>query len=273
MSDQANPRPSSRRRSNLGRAFSFRYPNHRWVIVIATLTGALALGLALASGDPLTTALGRGFNGGAAAFVAWVLARELDPPRQWTGLLAAGLGGLASVLIGPLPILAGGFLILPLRLVNHAAGFRSNPGDSLAVALSGLLVMLLTSEWLLGAATALALALDGVLDSKQQGRQWAWAAVTALGTLLYLFVLGWPALSTPSAPEFGIAGLAILFSLLRLARRRDQGPDDRGRPVIFRRVALGVALACMIALASLFTGENGLSSYAVLWAALLGAGF
>jgi hypothetical protein len=268
------PKPNLWRRaarSGLGREFSFRYPAHRVVSAIALAMGLLAGLLGIAAGGGLASAFGSGLNAGAAAFVAWALARELDPPRQWSGWLAALLVACAAITWGPLALAGPLLMLLLLRLVNRAAGLRFVRADRLALLLATILALLASGNGWLGIAAALAFLLDAAFIDHAENL--AFAGLTTTAGLISWWRTGWPAFQLPEEPALILTGLTVaMFSIwwLRLPHR-DLGPDDRGGDFDRRRLLAALWLALAITLLAAFSRPEGWLEFAVLWAPLLAA--
>jgi hypothetical protein len=271
MDSSKNSRFRRAARSGLGREFSFRYPAHRVVSTITLALGLLAGLLSLAVGVGLTSALGGALNAGAAAFVAWALARELDPPRQWSGWLAALLAGLAAIIWGPLALAGPALLLLLLRLVNRAAGVRILRADRAALLLATILALLVSANGWLGIAAALAFLLDAAFSDRAENV--AFAGLAGLAGLITWWRTNWPLFALPEPPVWLLAGLALVLFLLWLWRlpRRDVGPDDRGSDFDHRRLRAALLLALAVALLAAFSSPDGWQDFTPLWAALLAA--
>jgi len=258
-------------RSGLSREFSFRFPTHR-VISAITLALAMLAGLAtLLAGEGLGAAFVSGLNAGAAAFVAWVLARELDPPRQWTAWLGALLAGLAALARGPLPLASSMLFILLLRIVNRSAGVRFVRADRAALLLATILALLVSANGWLGIAAALAFLLDAAFSDRTENL--TFAGLAGLAGLITWWRAGWPLFTLPEPPVLLLAGVALVLALLWLWRlpRRDVGSDDRGGEFNRRRLRAALLLALAVTLLAAFSRPGGWLDFAALWAALLAA--
>jgi hypothetical protein len=271
MDTSKNSRLRRAAHSGLGRAFSFRYPAHRVVSAFALGLGLLAGLLSLTDGSGLASALGGGLNAGAAAFVAWALARELDPPRQWSGWLAALLAGLAAIIWGPLALAGPALMLLLLRLVNRAAGVRILRADRAALLLATILALLVSANGWLGIAAALAFLLDAAFSDRTENL--TFAGLAGLAGLITWWRAGWPLFTLPEPPVLLLAGVALVLALLWLWRlpRRDVGSDDRGGEFNRRRLRAALLLALAVTLLAAFSRPGGWLDFAALWAALLAA--
>lgn len=256
-------------RSGLSREFAFKYPSHRVIAGLTLATGSLAGLLTLLAGDSFLAAVLSGLNTGAVAFVAWVLARELDPPRPWTAWLAALLAAAAAMAYGPLPLLASALFIFLLRIVNRAAGRRIVRVDRWVVLAATIVVLLFTGNGWLGLAAALAFLLDAAFTDRAENLSFAALAFSA--GLIAWWQTAWPAVQLPDQPQSMIVALTLSLALIWLWRlpRRDLGPDDRGGDFDHRRLVATLALALVTCLLAACTSPDGWLGFVPLWAALL----
>ncbi|MCJ7725459.1 MAG: hypothetical protein MUP76_03615, partial [Acidimicrobiia bacterium] len=79
------------RNSGIGRPIDPRYPSNRFILIVAPLAGLAWRVWKLASEGDWSPAVGRALVAGMATFLAWAIARELDPDRPWTAGVAAVL--------------------------------------------------------------------------------------------------------------------------------------------------------------------------------------
>lgn len=276
--------PELHTRSSIGRSLDPRYPNHRRIMLLTLLAGlaagawrwaaAFVAGAPLAtlqSGEALLDAVLAGFFAGAAVFMAWVLARELDIEHEPSALLAAGLA-LAGMLFWGAPaiaILPLGLAIIALRMVNRVVGPPFRPLDSAAAAAgAGLAVLLGQGLTVLG--LGLAFLLDGRLANPlRQHLALGWAFLI-LGGL----TVAWnPPAHAPLSPPFaaGIAAIALAFGLvlLRFTPEPASPCDEPAYRLERRRVRAAMAWALLVALvAALWGGDEAVRANLPLWAAL-----
>ena len=258
--------------SSIGRPVDRRYPTNR---AIAGLTLAVAiLGFAirrLTGTHPLEA-----FTGGLVLaigfFLAWAIARELDPDHDASAFVAAGLSLIPQTMLGR-PDLAGVLLILLLlRIVNRTVGPAARPLDTIGIlALVGVAVW--RGEPVLALAAAGAFILDAILDPAHRVHfAAAGASIGLLGVGLSRFA------GTALAPLTLVTVLALAlmvpFLLLIAASGAPRTISDTGGDLLRGsrvRAAQWLALAAMAG-AILVGGQAGLASLSPLWAALVGAG-
>jgi hypothetical protein len=265
--------------SGLARPVDLSFPTNRWITVLtgAALAGAwvwrgLATGAWLMAGGWAALAA-------LALFLAWALARELDPGAELVAFIAAGLMLPFLVLAGlgwlPLPDIAALFIVLlAVRVLNRTTGIAATVLDGVGVLALGLWLALGGSPVYLAGACA-ALLLDGLLPPVTARRALVAAAAVAVAVAAAV-VLG----QAPPSPESGLlpiaAGLAIgvLFAAsIRAAGRMESIGDATGEPLSPLRVRAGQLLALSIGLVIvLWQGGTGLIALLPLWAAMVALG-
>jgi hypothetical protein len=265
--------------SALGRVFNpRRYPIHGQVLWLAGGAGLLGLVASLLRGVGLWPAAGAAFNAFTAALLAWVLARELDPDRQWTALLALGLAGLASAALGPLGLLPSALMIVVQRMLVRTVGQPVRLSERLLVFAGGLGLMLWTGNFALGLALAATYGLDGALGEEEPGgraQSGLLAVASLVGVLAFLWLRpleGPAALDRTLALGLGLIGLLVLVRALSL-RAVASRTDENDLPIQAKRVRAGRLAALLLGLLSLWFGEAGLWQLGPLWASLLVASF
>ncbi|UFP96238.1 hypothetical protein [Gloeobacter morelensis] len=255
----------------IGRPVDLSYPTNRAIALLAAVTTFGGSVFQLFMGAPWLQSGLWGLTAGIAVFLAWAIARELDPDKDLAAFVAAGLAMVGVALWG-LPNLAVLFwLLLVVRVVNRSTGLSVQWSDSLAVLALGSWLAF-QGNWAYAALTAVALWLDSQLMPANRG-QVAFAAVGAALTLLAL-VFG------EAAPNAGISlaagavamGLAAVFLpvLVGSSRLVSVGDEDGETLVPIRvQAAQALALAAGIEIA-LWSGVAGLTAVAPFWAAVLG---
>jgi hypothetical protein len=241
----------------------------------------LALGVALAGSalqfsreESWRGSLSWGLSAGLSVFLAWALARELDPDRDLAAFVAAGLA-LAGLLVWGLPELLPLFwLLMLLRVVNRCPGLRARWLDSLA--LLGLGSWLAWQNgWTYALLTGLGFLLDALLPQPHRRH-------LVFGTFAVLFAAALAIQGEGRAhdsalhwvPIAGIVLSAALFLLVMARSRRVSAVGDAtGEPLIARRVQAGQALGLLAAITiTAGTGLPGFVAVGPLWAAILGTG-
>ncbi len=257
--------------SGIARPLDFEYRTNRW---IAGLAGAVlliaTLVRALATGDWLGAA-GWGAWSALGVFLAWALARELDPDRDPAAFLAAGLAGVALLLTG-LPDIAALFVVLlAVRVLNRTTGVGATPLDG--IGLLGLGLWLALGGTLLYLAVgAVALTLDGLLPPANRRRALLGVAGAAVAAAV-LVLAGAEHEATGVAPLPIAGGLAVaaLFAVVIARTRHVESLADVTRvPLAASRVQAGQVAALVTGLAAVvLQGGAGLVGLMPLWAAML----
>jgi len=261
-----------RRFSSIGRPVDRRYPTNQ---AIAGLTLAVAiLGFAirrLTGTHPLES-----FTGGLVLaigfFLAWAIARELDPDHDASAFVAAALSLIPQTMLGR-PDLAGLLLILLLlRIVNRTVGPAAQPLDTL-----GILALVGVAVWrgqpVLALAAAVAFVLDAILDPAHRIHfAAAGASAGLLGVGLSRFA-GAALAPLTLVTVLALALMAPFLFLIRASGLPSTVSDTGGEPLRGSRVraAQWLGLAAMAG-SILAGGQTGLASLSPLWAALAGAG-
>ena len=163
-------------------------PNYPTNHAIALLTLVVIVGgaiLHLMAGVQLLQGISWGIAAGLAVFLAWALARELDPDHDLSAFVAAGLA-LIGLLFLDLPGLTVLFwMIILLRLVNRTVGLPATILDSLLILGLGSWLTL-QGEWVYGLMTALALLMDSQLSPPHR-RHLLFAGIALLVTVMLFF--------------------------------------------------------------------------------------
>lgn len=255
--------------TSIGRPLDPAWPTNQAVLALLPVAAALGAALAWAGGEAVPAIVAAALRFALSLFVAWALARELDPDDQSAAFISLGLGVLVAVAAGS-PGLLTAFATLGLvRLVNRSTGLAARKSDSLVLLLLSIGTIYWTASPLFGAVAALAFALDGSLRDPQR-HQWVFALVSLGGTVVYMVDhdLG---LGPVSAPDSLFEWLSVLFLLMfalyvALTRKVRSRGDVGDRPLDPSRVRGGMAIGLLAALQGL--GQP--SGVAVIVAAIAG---
>jgi hypothetical protein len=264
---------SARRFSTLGRPVDRRYATNRAIASSSLLAAVLGFAIRRLAGLPSPEAFVGGVTLALAFFLAWAVARELDPDHDLSAFIAAGLSVIPHSILGRPDLAAVLLVLLMLRIVNRTVGPAAKPLDTIAI-----LTLVGVAAWrghlVLALAAAVAFALDAILNPAHRIHLVAaGASIGMLGVGLSRFQAS--ALH-PFTMTIGVALAATLpFLVLIRASGEPRTVSDSGAlPLSGRRVRvaqwLGLgALACAIWI----EGQAGLESLSPLWAALVGTGF
>ena len=255
----------------IGRPIDPNYPTNRAIALLALAVIVGGSVLQLIAGVQLVQSISWGIEAGLAVFLAWALARELDPDHDLSAFVAAGLA-LIGLLFLDLPGLTALFwMIVLLRIVNRTAGLPATILDSLLIlGLSSWLTW--QGEWIYGLITALAFLLDSRL-SPPHVRHLLFAAIALVITVI-LFGGRLPRVDELS-PAIALTVLvmsALFLPVIIASRELTTVSDQTNEPLNPRRVqaAQGIALLTGILIAW-WNGYSGFVSFMPLWAAMAGA--
>lgn len=145
-----------RYRTHLGRALD---PDNRWnraIVILSLLAGMTGAVLTIILDRDLWLAV----QAGGTTFLAWALAREIDPDRQVTAIAAAVAGGAWVLAGGATALLPMAGLLLAARLVINTVGLRPLPTDlAFMVVLAGA-ISFTSLGWVMGFALAVGIYID-----------------------------------------------------------------------------------------------------------------
>ncbi len=266
--------------SSIARPIDPNYPTNRAISILTLLVIFSSTGFQVLSGILPVQALIPSIRAGIYVFLAWALARELDPDNELSAFAAAFLACVA-LLYFPVPgMLPLALFLLLTRILNRSAGLPAKSFDSLVILLLSSWVTL-QENWIFGAIAAAAFFLDSRL-SEPKKQQLFFAVTAALISAFALFRalktgslgggISEAALLQEQVLFLLITILAILFipHILASHKIRSKG-DVGGFPLDPKRVqaAQGTALLGAFALAAL-EGWAGVEPLIPLWSAVAG---
>lgn len=149
--------------SNLGRPVDPNYPSNLFII-FASVGSFLGFGLAsYFSGESVLGSLGFAVGSFLSVFLAWALAREVDPDYHLTTVLVVG-GQVAAIAFNGVPSLLLPFWALfSFRVLNRTTGLKAGPVDTVLSAGLGLWLGY-SFSWVVAAAGAVIFIADSVMD-------------------------------------------------------------------------------------------------------------
>ena len=258
--------------SSLGRPVDPAYPTNRAIATLSLVVAALGFGVRRLAGAPSPESFLWGLTLALAFFLAWAIARELDPDHDLSAFVAAALALLAHAWLGR-PDFAALFLVLVLaRTVNRSVGPAARPLDTVAV-----LGLAAIAAWrghpVLAAAVAVGLVLDAVLRPPHR------IHFAAAAAALTMAAFAWSRSGATANPSLGALDWAALaatlpFFVLVGASGAPRAVSDRdGRTLSGTRVRACQILAwATLAGTCLLEGRSGLAALSPLWAAIVGSG-
>lgn len=259
------------RLSSVTRSVDLAYPTNRAIVIISLLFFLGTICLQLILGREISSASASGLRAGVSVFLAWALARELDPDNEFSAFVAAFLG-CTGFLLFPSPFLLALFLeLLLIRVINRSTGLPAKTSDSLAILLlSGWISF--QGEWAFSLFTALAFFLDSSLPEPNR-RNRAFGGIILMISLL-AFTKTACKESILMDTQLGIftlaATLLIIPHILRSGKIKSRG-DLTEIPLDPLRIQAAQLTALLNAV--LFTaleGWAGIESLMPLWGAILG---
>ena len=250
--------------TSLSRAVDPRYPSHRLMLAGAGLA-ALAVGLAELLGAGLKAGP---FAAAVGVFLAWAMARELDPDHSASAAIAMPISLVLVLAVGPAALLVTFSVLLGLRITAGTVGAPLRPLD--LVTIVGLSAALGTS--LVGAVGAAAM-ITGVLVAENRRALGVAIAAASAGAFIAVALLSgveaeWIA---PTAAEWFTVGLATAAALFIIPAPTPTSGTDRHTGTVSRnRVSAARLLAVLALVVGLaLTGGTGVVALAATVAAAL----
>ena len=262
---------ASQLNSAIGRPLDPKYRSNLFIMVMALAAGAAWFVWKMATEGLWDEAFFRAFNAGMAAFLAWALARELDPDRPWT----AGVAGIVAASVigaGPPSLWVTAAVMLGARVVSRTTGLAPQRGDLIAMVILAALAggsdpglvagvalgsALVADRWLPGGARAIALPFGLAAIAAAVGAAAVWGILR-------------PSPGLPEGPEWVIVAAAVI-GLAALGRPREcRAPCDyRDERVDAGRVRWARLWSVTVAaLTFVWLGGPGLTAGSAVWAAL-----
>jgi hypothetical protein len=253
----------------IGRPLDPSWPSNRAVLILLPLAAVLGAVLGWFDDAGLVALLLRGLRMALLAFLAWALARELDPDDPSAAFVGLTLALIVGVAIPNAGLLAAVATLGLVRCVNRSTGLPARKSDSTVLTLLAIATIYLTGSPLFGAVAALAFVMDGSLRDPLR-HQWLFALVCLGATVVYMVdhdVSPW-AISAPDTLFEWLSVLVLLmFALYLLLTDRVRARSDVGnRPLDLARVRGGMA----VGLAAALQGIGKPASVAVIVAAVAG---
>ena len=249
-----------------------RYPTNRAIASLSLVAAILGFAVRRFAGVPSPEAFIGGLTLAASVFLAWAIARELDPDHDLSAFVAAALSVIPHTALGRPDIAALLLVLLALRIVNRTVGPAATPLDTI-----GILALVGIAVWrghpALAGVAAAAFVLDAILQPPNRIQlAAAGASLAMLGAGIGRFRPS--EATTPTVATWvALAGTLPFLLLIRASREPRTVTDLGGLPLSGARVRAGQWLGLMALGASvLLEGQAGLAALSPLWAALVGAG-
>jgi len=260
--------------SKVVRTVNLRVPSNRFVAA-ASAAGFLAvLAREIAGGTPYINAGRAGMQIALSIFLAWAVARELDPDSTSSAGLAA-FAGAAIYFMGEAGMWSVAALLFAVRITLRSSGSAPNVFD--LIWLPGIAALSAQSPggWIAGLALAFALALTCRLPQKAPRRSLI-SAVVAVAAVAFVSLakgaLG-PSFLRPTVAQSLVLAAALLSIPALRARPPKSVGDEDGHPLHRKRLTSARALALATGLlTTVWIGGRAVPELASLWAATIGVG-
>jgi hypothetical protein len=248
----------------------FVYPTHRLLVLCVPLAGIILGVYTLLTGGDFGSAVMAGFNGGASAMLAWVLAREIDPDNDYSAFIALALATLGAFIATPnIWALAGGVILL--RIVNHIVGYSAKLFDGAVAIGIGIATMLVTGAWIFGLVVAVAFLIDALLPEPSEF-SWTFLLGSLIITIPVWRYLDVKLIGYPQNWLIIILVIGALFALHIITIPAFKTVCDVTKaPVMPMRIKAGMALMLMMAVVfGVLYGDSGVLMLMPLWAVFVG---
>ena len=250
--------------SSLSRVVDPRYPSNRLAIAGAAATAMIVgvaglVGIDVASG-PFTAAVG--------VFLAWAIARELDPDRPASAAIAIPLSVVLFLVLGPASLLVSTGVLLGTRIAAGTVGTSLRPLDiGGIIVISGLL-----GTNLIGATGVTAMVVGGLVGERHRSRAIvialaAAAAFTVVGIVSDIERTG----AAPSTTASIVLVATVISVLVVIPAPPPTSSADRHTGILLRwrvTVARGVAGLAVVA-GFVLVGGTGIAALAATATAAL----
>lgn len=225
------------------------------MVAVVALAGVVGAYLTVSNdGEPLLAIEAAGY-----AFLAWALARELDPDHQAPAIALASLAG-AWILLGYesalLPFVG---LLMSARVVVETTGRRPLPTDLAGLAILATVMSFTTLGWVMGFGLALALYVDDRMSGQPTRAGLMAALAAAVGSTVVASLTDAFPRSLPITRPILLAGLGVLALITVLREPLDPVSfvDSRSKAFLRKdRLHAGRALsAVLLFIGALLSGE------------------
>lgn len=254
--------------SGIGRTLDFKYVSNRIAVYLSLGCLILGSGMQWLQGRGAAAALFWGFRAAASVFLAWALARELDPFRHFPAIAASGVS-LTGVFLWGLPDLGLLFwMLIGIRILNRTTGLKPKMFDIAFYAGLGMW-MAYMGHWEAHLLTILVLSMNGLWDKDKKSYVMAAAAAAGISVLLVFNVPPW-SFSPFIGMAFGAAvvGAAIFAPAIIQSSKMQSSGDKLGyklKPIRVQSAQIFAALFWLVH--AMLEGSSGLMALFPLYAA------
>lgn len=239
------------RYTGVGRPLTPTSTENRTVLMLMPAGGVLGAVTAWMAGQSAIEIFQQAFSFLLLIYLAWALARELNPDDRIAAFISMAACMLAAVAIDSPGILIVITTLGLVRTVNRSSGLVARKSDSIIILLLVITVMYATESPFFGVVAAAAYILDGMLKEPLR-HQWIFGLVCLAATVVYMVdhKIGFTGLS---APDSLFEWLAVLFLLIfalnmLLLNAVYSKADATGKKLDLSRVRGGMAVGLLAAL-------------------------
>lgn len=250
--------------TSLSRAVDPRYPSNRLVIVGAA-AAALIVGVSSLAGfdtgsEPLLAAVG--------VFLAWAIARELDPDHPASAAIAIPLSFVLLLVLGPASLLVSTGILLGTRLAAGTVGTPLRPLD-----IGGIIVVAgLLGTDLIGAVGVAAMVVGVLISERLRGRGFGMAiAAGAAFTVVGIVSDAQRSWDAPGTTAWIVLAATVISVLAVIPAPSPTSSTDRQTGTLLRwRVTVARAVAGLAVVAGfVLVGGTGIAALAATATAAL----
>jgi len=259
--------------TSLARPLDLTYPTNKAIAVLSLMVfGGGGTLVWMTGGSEVLDSVSKGFIASLAFFLAWAIARELDPDHDLSAFVAAGLALIGLIFWGLPRILVLFWVLLMVRMVNRTTGLPARRLDSVALlVLAGWLTF--TGNIFVGLITALAFFLDSRMPKPQQ-QHVLFAGMQMLIVGISVYVNGFTVDSSTVAliGARAVVVISVLFLVVIVDSKEVRAVGDQTGEVLDPiRVQSAQVLALSTALLiTVWNGTPGIVAILPLWAAIVG---
>jgi hypothetical protein len=259
----------------LARTIDPRLRTHQFHLAVAVLGGLMVLAVEVERLGSLARAINPAANAGVTIFLAWAIAREIDPDDAHTANLAAVLAVAGRLVTGPGALPALIMVLLAARIAGRSTGLPPTLLDGFVfLPAASFYAGRTITGWVTALVLAFALARDRRLPDPAGARTLVAAflvSAAASGSVILSgsFASGWQVpepFSLALMAAGALAGLTLPGYLPTSRTDYTGGILDYFRLRSARRIILGGAL-----LTAVLAGAPGVAGLSAVWVVLVAA--
>ena len=248
----------------LGRKIDIHYGTNISILIAAITVAAI--------GWVVTGSILSGLSIGVGVFLAWALAREIDPRHEYSAFIGAALASLNLLYYKSISLLVVFWILLLIRTVNGITGKEITAFDILS--LLGLSLYLSFNNRNAIYLVIFIISMSILIIFKERVKISFLASATALGFFIFeIFFLGYAFFNIIDYSEpIKIWAVAIVFIFMMFSNFISNGKirDDVGNTVKKAKIMSGQILFSAIVLLLLLFGDIGLNNLIIYISAIVG---